>query len=90
MLAKGAERQGFSVYRNYQPTYPEVFDYWQKCHDMLIEITKEYPDKLLQITGIVQKHIFDLLKLGQMDMLYRLFSFYCYQRKGKSQIQKTL
>ncbi len=81
MLAKGAERQGFSVYRNYQPTYPEVFDYWQKCHDMLIEITKEYPDKLLQITGIVQKHIFDLLKLGQMDMLYRLLDYYVPMRE---------
>lgn len=76
MLTKGAERQGFAVYQNYQPTYREVFDYWQKCHDMLIEITEEYPSKLQQITSIVEKHSYDLLKVDRMDMLYRLLDYY--------------
>ena len=76
MLTKGVERQGFAVYQNYQPTYREVFDYWQKCHNMLIEITEEYPSKLQQITSIVEKHSYDLLKVDRMDMLYRLLDYY--------------
>ncbi|WP_297411282.1 hypothetical protein [uncultured Alistipes sp.] len=81
VLSKGAERQGFSVYQNYQPTYPEVFDYWQKCHDMLIEITEEYPCKLQEITTIVEKHVYDLLKVRRTDMFYRLLDYYIPKRE---------
>lgn len=76
MRIGGAERQGFHAYKDYQPTYPEIYEYWWNCKNLLIEITEEFPEKLDDITSVVENHIDDFLKVNLYDMLYELLDYY--------------
>lgn len=91
MRIGGAERQGFAVYKDYQPTYSEIYEYWEACKNLLIKITEEYSEKLDKIAAIVENHIYDFLKVNHPDILYELLDYYIPKKQydwGK--VLKTL
>lgn len=91
MRMVGAQQQGFHVYKDYQPTYPEIYEYWRNCKNLLIEITEEFPEKLDDITRVVENHIDDFLKVNCVDMLYELLDYYIPKKEHNwDNVLKTL
>ncbi|MBP9990607.1 MAG: metallophosphoesterase [Bacteroidales bacterium] len=64
------------VDNDYNPTYQEVHEYWDKCANILISISERTNEYDTKIRKIVNEHISDYYHLNDIQTLTKLLTYY--------------
>lgn len=64
------------VNNNYNPTLEEVYNYWDKCANILIAISTQSSNYDIKIRKIVDEHVSDFYNLNDLRVLARLLTFF--------------
>lgn len=64
------------VNNNYNPTLEEVYNYWDKCANILIAISTQSSNYDIRIRKIVDEHVSDFYNLNDLRVLARLLTFF--------------
>ena len=72
----GISQSMTKINNDYNPTIEEVHNYWNRCADILITISKKQSDYDTSIKKIIDKHISDLYHLNDLNTLTKLLTYY--------------
>lgn len=72
----GISQSATKINNDYNPTFEEVHNYWNRCADILIAISKQKSDYDISIKKIVDEHVFDFYHLNDLNTLTKLLTYY--------------
>lgn len=72
----GISQSATKINNDYNPTFEEVHNYWNRCADILIAISKQKSDYDISIKKIVNEHVSDFYHLNDLNTLTKLLTYY--------------
>lgn len=72
----GISQSATKINNDYNPTFKEVHNYWNRCADILIAISKQKSDYDISIKKIVKEHVSDFYHLNDLNTLTKLLTYY--------------
>lgn len=72
----GISQSATKINNDYNPTFEEVHNYWNRCADILIAISKQKSDYDISIKKIVKEHVSDFYHLNDLNTLTKLLTYY--------------